>query len=107
MKIGQALSARPDLLPRDYLEILSGLQDRLPSFPSDIAMAVIEEELGRPLGEMFAELSAEPVAAASLGQVRAPTGQRTDVVFKKGGRGVAAGVDKVLSRPVGEMFAEL
>jgi predicted unusual protein kinase regulating ubiquinone biosynthesis (AarF/ABC1/UbiB family) len=39
VKIGQALSARPDLLPREYLEILSGLQDRLPSFPNEIALA--------------------------------------------------------------------
>lgn len=40
VKIGQALSARPDLLPRTYLEALSELQDRLPSFPTEIAMAV-------------------------------------------------------------------
>ena len=40
MKIGQALSARPDLLPRTYLEALSELQDRLPSFPTEIAFAV-------------------------------------------------------------------
>ena len=71
VKVGQALSARPDLLPRAYLEALSELQDRLPSFPSSIAMAVIEEELGRPVGEVYSELSPEPVAAASLGQVRA------------------------------------
>lgn len=40
VKIGQALSARPDLLPRTYLESLSELQDRLPSFPNEIAYAV-------------------------------------------------------------------
>ena len=39
VKIGQALSSRPDLLPRDYLEALSGLQDRLPAFPTEIAFA--------------------------------------------------------------------
>ena len=44
MKIGQALSARPDLLPKVYLDTLSGLQDRLPPFPTDVAYA------GRALG---------------------------------------------------------
>ncbi|GFR42152.1 hypothetical protein Agub_g3004 [Astrephomene gubernaculifera] len=69
VKIGQALSSRPDLLPRPYLEALSELQDRLPAFPHEIAMAVIEEELGRPVTEVFSEISERPVAAASLGQV--------------------------------------
>lgn len=51
------------------MQTLSSLQDRLPSFPTPIAMSVLEEELKRPPGEIFSELSAEPVAAASLGQV--------------------------------------
>ena len=51
------------------LQTLSSLQDRLPSFPTSIAMSVIEEELKRPVGEVYLELSPEPVAAASLGQV--------------------------------------
>ncbi|EFJ48862.1 hypothetical protein VOLCADRAFT_117484, partial [Volvox carteri f. nagariensis] len=83
VKIGQALSARPDLLPRTYLEALSELQDRLPSFPNEIAFAVIEEELGQPVTELFAELSELPVAAASLGQVyRARLRDGTDVAVK-------------------------
>lgn len=69
VKVGQALSARPDLLPKPYLDALAELQDRLPSFPTAIAMTVIEEELGRPVSEVYSQLSAEPVAAASLGQV--------------------------------------
>lgn len=52
------------------MQSLSVLQDRLPCFPTPVAMAVIEEELGRPISELFSELSPEPVAAASLGQVR-------------------------------------
>ncbi|GLC42639.1 hypothetical protein PLESTB_001122400 [Pleodorina starrii] len=83
VKIGQALSARPDLLPRTYLEALSELQDRLPSFPNEIAFAVIEEELGQPVTELFSELSELPVAAASLGQVyRARLLDGTDVAVK-------------------------
>lgn len=52
-----------------YLESLSELQDRLPSFPNEIAWAVIEEELGVPVGQVYQQLSEQPVAAASLGQV--------------------------------------
>ncbi|KAK9835785.1 hypothetical protein WJX74_007919 [Apatococcus lobatus] len=69
VKVGQALSARPDLLPAPYLEALSELQDRLPSFPTTTAMALLEAELGQPVGSLYSEITPEPVAAASLGQV--------------------------------------
>lgn len=49
--------------------MLSELQDRLPPFPTDEAMAVIELELGVPATQVFSFLSANPVAAASFGQV--------------------------------------
>merc|ERR1719484_96201 len=69
IKLGQALSIRPDILsPRAMVE-LQQLCDKVPSFPSDIAMATIEKELGRPVNEIFSHIDAEPVAAASLGQV--------------------------------------
>lgn len=69
IKVGQALSTRPDLVRKDYLEELTQLQDQLPPFPSEQAFARIESELGRPIAEIFAQISPEPVAAASLGQV--------------------------------------
>ncbi len=69
IKVGQALSTRPDLVRKDYLEELTKLQDQLPSFPSQEAFARIEAELGRPITEIYAQISPEPVAAASLGQV--------------------------------------
>ncbi len=69
IKVGQALSTRPDLVRKDYLEELTKLQDQLPSFPSKEAFARIEAELGRPIAEIYAQISPEPVAAASLGQV--------------------------------------
>lgn len=69
IKIGQALSTRPDLVPPSYLQELSTLQDQLPCFPNEIAYQFIEEELGKPATEIYAELSPEPIAAASLGQV--------------------------------------
>lgn len=69
IKIGQALSTRPDLVPPIYLEELAQLQDQLPSFPNEVAYQFIEEELGAPPQEIYAELSPQPIAAASLGQV--------------------------------------
>jgi len=69
IKIGQALSIRPDVLsPRSMVE-LQKLCDKVPSFDSKIAFATIERELGRPVDEIFSEITPEPVAAASLGQV--------------------------------------
>lgn len=69
IKVGQALSTRPDLVRRDWLEELTRLQDDLPSFPHDQALERIEQELGAPAHELFSEFPQEPVAAASLGQV--------------------------------------
>ncbi|NDJ20090.1 AarF/ABC1/UbiB kinase family protein [Nostoc sp. B(2019)] len=69
IKIGQALSTRPDLVPPVYLEELTRLQDQLPPFPNELAYQFIKEELGAPPEEVYAELSAQPIAAASLGQV--------------------------------------
>ncbi len=69
IKIGQALSTRPDILPGAYLEELSKLQDQLPPFDNAIAFRFIEEELGCPPTDLYDELSPNPIAAASLGQV--------------------------------------
>ncbi|GAX74122.1 hypothetical protein CEUSTIGMA_g1571.t1 [Chlamydomonas eustigma] len=69
VKIGQALSSRPDVLPPDFLFELEKLQDRIPAFSSQEAYKVIEKELGRPVRAVYSKISAEPVAAASLGQV--------------------------------------
>lgn len=69
IKVGQALSTRPDLVPPQYLEELTRLQDQLPPFSNDVAFRFIEEELGDRPESVYAELSPHPVAAASLGQV--------------------------------------
>lgn len=69
IKIGQALSTRPDLVPPVYLEELTRLQDQLPPFANEIAYQFIEEELGAKPEEIYAEISESPIAAASLGQV--------------------------------------
>ncbi len=69
IKVGQALSTRPDLVRRDWLEQLTQLQDNLPAFPHAIALATIERELGAPADELFEQFPDYPIAAASLGQV--------------------------------------
>lgn len=69
IKVGQALSTRPDLIPSVYLEELTKLQDQLPPFPNEVAYQFIEEELGDQPENIYAEISQEPIAAASLGQV--------------------------------------
>ena len=69
IKVGQALSTRPDVVPALYLEELAKLQDRLPPFPNEVAYRFIEEELGDRPEKIYATISPNPVAAASLGQV--------------------------------------
>jgi len=85
IKLGQALSIRPDILsPRAMVE-LQQLCDKVPSFPSDLAFATICEELGvSSVADVFSEITPEPVAAASLGQVyRATLRESGDVVAVK------------------------
>lgn len=69
IKVGQALSTRPDLIRKDFLAELVKLQDQLPPFDNGLAYQIIETELDRSIGEIFRDLSPRPVAAASLGQV--------------------------------------
>jgi len=69
IKVGQALSTRPDLVRKDFLDELTKLQDQLPPFDNAIAFQMIETELERPVQEIYREISPNPIAAASLGQV--------------------------------------
>ncbi|HYD48477.1 MAG TPA: AarF/UbiB family protein, partial [Terriglobales bacterium] len=69
IKSCQFIGTRADILPRQYIEILSRLQDRVPSRPFRIIGDAIELELGRPISAVFAELDRKPIAAASLAQV--------------------------------------
>jgi predicted unusual protein kinase regulating ubiquinone biosynthesis (AarF/ABC1/UbiB family) len=69
IKVGQALSTRPDLVRQDFLEELIKLQDQLPPFDNAIAFRIIEKQLDRTIEELYTDISPGPVAAASLGQV--------------------------------------
>ncbi len=69
IKAGQALSTRPDVVPPVVLEELSQLQDQLPGFEPELAMACIEEDLKNNIDNIFDQLDRKPIYAASLGQV--------------------------------------
>jgi len=69
VKFGQVLSTRRDLLPLDIADELAKLQDRVPPFSSELALAQIAAAYGRPASEVFAEFDATPVASASVAQV--------------------------------------
>ncbi|KAF3324285.1 aarF domain-containing protein kinase [Carex littledalei] len=69
VKIAQAVSSRPDVIPPAYLEELSLLQDRIAPFSTEEAFRIIEKELGMAVDMLFSEITPKPIAAASLGQV--------------------------------------
>lgn len=69
IKFGQVLSTRPDLVPADVVAELCNLQEQVPPFPSDAAVAILEQELKAPVSELFAEFDRTPLAAGSLAQV--------------------------------------
>ena len=88
IKIGQALSTRADLIPLEYIQEFSQLQDRVPPFSPERAIAVIEQELGKSIQTLFQEFNPLPLAAASLGQVhlaRLHTGEEVVVKVQRPG----------------------
>ncbi len=88
VKFGQMLSTRRDLVPPDIAEELARLQDRVPPFPSDQALAVLRRAYGREAAEVFAEFDPTPVASASVAQVhraRLKSGERVAVKILRPG----------------------
>jgi len=83
VKFGQAISTRRDLLPPDIANELAKLQDAVPPFPTEQAIAILESAYGKPIDTVFTRFDREPLAAASIAQVHAaelPDG--TEVVVK-------------------------
>ena len=102
VKFGQVLSTRRDLMPPDIADELAKLQDRVPPFPSEVAVATIERAFGKPLDEVFSQFDRVPVASASIAQVHFATlrhGQHAgrEVAVKVLRPGMGSVIDKDLS----------
>ncbi len=108
VKLGQLLSTRPDLLPADYIEELSTLQDAVPPVPWSEIEVVIRQQLKRPLEETFATVNVIPVAAGSIAQThRATLADGREVALKVQRPGIDATVpqDIALIRGVADLVA--
>ena len=88
IKLGQVLSTRPDLIPVEFTEELSKLQDSVPPFPFADAETIIQRELGAPASDVFDRIDTEPAASASIGQVhraRLKNGEEAAVKIQRPG----------------------
>jgi predicted unusual protein kinase regulating ubiquinone biosynthesis (AarF/ABC1/UbiB family) len=108
IKAGQVLANRPDIVREDYMNELCILQDDVPSFPDEVAFAIIQEQLGSPLEELFSSISEKPVAAASLGQVYKAvlreTGEEVAVKVQRPGVEPVILRDLFIFRALGSLF---
>lgn len=107
IKIGQALSTRPDLVPPLYLDELTRLQDQLPPFPNEVALGYIEQELGATAAEVYADISPDPMAAASLGQVykgRLKTGEEVAIKVQRPGLAQRITLDLYILRAIAQFI---
>lgn len=98
IKFGQVASTRPDLIPPDVIDELSKLQEGVPPFASERAVAVVEAELEGSIERLFSQFERKPMAAGSLAQVhRAWLHDGTEVAVKIRRPNVVRDVERDLS----------
>src|SRR5215475_2801759 len=96
LKLAQQLSIRVDMLPYAYCAELSKMLDRVPAFPTSEAIAIIERNLGQPLGDVFEAFDPEPIGSASLAcvyQAQLKSGERVAVKVRRPGIGPLIAAD--------------
>ena len=99
IKVGQLLSTRRDLFPDEVIEGLSTLQDQVPPFEHEVAISLIEASLGQPVGSVFSQIDATPMASASIAQVYGATLKTGEAVVLKVLRpNIKAAVEQDLNR---------
>jgi len=100
IKLAQVFAARADILPEPYLGAIGTLTDQVPPLPAGVAESVVQAELGGEVGRLFGRFDAEPLAAASLGQVHRASYQGREVVVKV----LRPGVDDLVRRDLEVSF---
>ena len=83
IKLGQILSNRPDLIPKELQKELEKLQKSVSPFPSSQAVQIVEKELGRPIQDLFLEFDETPLAAASIAQIHRAVLPSGEIVVMK------------------------
>jgi len=109
VKLGQILATRPDLVPMSLVVELRKLQDAVPPFAPEAARRQIEQELGRPIAELFAEFDAAPLAAASIAQVhraRLPSGEEVAVKVRRPALAQTIGTDLEILRGIATLLEQ-
>lgn len=106
IKLGQILSNRPDLIPRELQKELEKLQENVPSFPAREAVSTIERELGKPIRELYSQFDRTPLAAASIAQVHRavlPSGESVVVKVQRPGLHELVAVDVEILKELAQL----
>ncbi|MCK5587162.1 MAG: AarF/ABC1/UbiB kinase family protein [Candidatus Lokiarchaeota archaeon] len=101
VKLGQLMSTRQDLVPKEWIIEFEKLQDEVPPFSYEEAKEIIESELGQPLGDVFTIINRKPIAAGSLAQVhKAELKNGTTVAIKV----QRPGIQKIIAADIRLMY---
>lgn len=107
IKLGQLFSTRADIIPVEYVEELTKLQDKVPAFNYEIVRRIIEQDLAKPVHELFASFDPVPLAAASLGQVHKAelrTGETVVVKVQRAGLRRLFNIDLDIAKGIARYF---